>query len=53
MMDVVITSVIGCDVLQGIKWQSIAAMVIDCLDRRAREKPHPLAGAQSGELEGY
>lgn len=47
VMDIVITGIVRRDLLQRIKWQSIAAMIIDSLDRRAREKPHALTRAHS------
>lgn len=52
MVDVVIAGVVGCDVLQRIERQGIAAMVVHGFDSGAREEPHALTGTHTGQFEG-
>ena len=43
MVHIVVASVVRGKVLKWVPWQGIAAVVIDCLDGGASEKPHSLA----------
>lgn len=47
VMNVVIGSVVGGEVLQGIPWESVAAMIVNGLDGRAGEEPHRLTVGHS------
>ncbi len=45
MVNVMVSSIVRCNVLQRIKWQRIATMIVDGFDCGASEKPHALTGA--------
>lgn len=44
MVDIVVRSIVGGDMLKGIPGESISTVVIHGLDGGASEEPHPLTG---------
>ena len=52
VVDVVVGSVIASQMLKGIPGKCITAVIVNRLNGRAGEKPHPLPCCQARELEG-
>lgn len=52
VVDIVVSSIVASQTLKGIPGKRITAVIVDCLDGRAGEKPHPLSCCQARELEG-
>lgn len=46
-----VASVVTSNMLQRVPRKCVAAVVVNGLDCRAREKPHALSGGHGGELE--
>ena len=53
VVDVMVSSVIAGQMLERVPGESVAAVIINCLDGRAREKPHSLSGSQARKFECY
>jgi hypothetical protein len=51
MMNIVIGSIVGGEMLQRVPGKGVSAVVIDSLDGRAGEKPHRLAVGHTGNQE--
>lgn len=51
MVDIVIGSIVGGEMLERIPGEGISAMVINSLDGRTSEKPHGLAVSHTGNQE--
>lgn len=52
-MDIVISSIVRRDLLQRVPRESIATVVINCLNGGHGKEPHALAGAHSSGQEGH
>lgn len=53
MMDVMVTSIVRCDMLQGIEREGISAVIIDGFDGGSCEEPHALTRVHTGNLISY
>jgi hypothetical protein len=51
VMDVVVGSIVGGEMLQGVPGEGIAAMIVNCLNGGAGKEPHALADGHSGRQE--
>lgn len=52
VVHVVVAGVVAREALEGVEWQGVAAVVVDCLERAACEEAHPLPGTHPRDLEG-
>ncbi len=51
-MNIMVSGIVACDVLEGVPWKGISAVIVDGLDCRAGEEAHSLARGHEGEFVG-